>query len=85
MRFRGVPLVLDGSVGGLTVALIDGSADGTLPDGSWQRYVEARNLDAGLAQIAEAEAVADGTVHDRQAEYEQVDAATPDPCGAKAP
>lgn len=76
---------LEGSVGGATVTLLEGTSDGTLPDGSWRRYVEIQKLDAGLAQIAQAQAVADGTVHDRQAEYEQVDAATPDPCGAAAP
>ena len=68
----------DGILGAM-VTLIPG--DGEDVEGQpLLRYVEVQGLDAGLAQIAESHAVADGSEHPRSELYEEADNATPDPC-----
>jgi endonuclease YncB( thermonuclease family) len=70
---------LGDGIGGVTVTLVPG--DGADVEGEpLKRYVEVQGLDAGLAQIAQSHAAADGTDHPRAAEYAEVDAATADPC-----
>jgi len=66
-------------IDGVTVTLIPGPGEDVEGE-PLLRYVEVQGLDAGLAQIAEAHATADGSDHPRVELYEEADLATPDPC-----